>query len=278
MVGLSEVKRPALRYHGAKFRLAPWVIGHFPSHKYYIEPYGGAAGVLLRKERCKAEVYNDIDGDIVNFFQVLRDPSTRQGLIESLMLTPYSRDEFLLAHEHTDVPIERARRTAVRASMGFGSGGSTLDKTGFRTDIKREYGTAMDLWVKYPLTLGAIGERLSGVQIENRPAIDLMLKHDSTETLHYVDPPYMLQTRNLGNRGRTYRNEMTDSDHEALLNVLIKLEGHVVLSGYETDLYNDTLSGWKKQTKPSRISSGRGTAIKTECLWIKLNSSIVEAA
>lgn len=263
-----EVKRPALRYHGAKFRLAPWVTSFFPEHKYYIEPYGGAAGVLLNKPRCKAEVYNDLDGDIVNFFRVVRNLYTRQELVEKLQMTPYSRDEFNKAYEHTEDMIERARRTAIRATMGFGSGGTSMGKTGFRTDLKRDYGTAMDLWVRYPDSLAAVGQRFLGVQIENRPAVDLMLKHDNEDTLHYVDPPYMLHTRNLGGRNRTYRNELTDNDHFELLQVLQKLSGHIVLSGYDTELYNDILTGWKKEMKPSRISAGRGTKTKIECLWI----------
>lgn len=264
-----KVKRPALRYHGAKFRLAPWVISHFPDHTYYTEAYGGAAGVLLNKPRCKSEVYNDLCGDIVNFFQVVRGVYTRQELIEKLQMTPYSRDEFNKSYEHTDDMIERARRTAIRATMGFGSGGTSMGKTGFRTDIKRDYGTAMDLWVRYPDSLAAVGQRFLGVQIENRPAVDLIIKHDTDETLHYVDPPYMLHTRNLGGNSRVYKNELSDEDHSKLLLVLKNTSGHIVLSRYDTELYNDELSGWKKEMKPSRISAGRGTKVKTECLWIK---------
>jgi DNA adenine methylase len=264
-----KLKSPALRYHGAKFRLSPWVISHFPEHTYYTEVYGGAAGVLLNKPRCKAEVYNDLDGDIVNFFRMVRGFYTRQELIEKLQMTPYSRDEFNIAYEFTDDPIERARRTAIRATMGFGSGGVSMAKTGFRTDLKRDYGTAMDLWVKYPDSLAAVGQRFLGVQIENKPAISLLLKHDNNQTLHYLDPPYVLHTRNLGGNNRTYRNELSDDDHIELMDVSKKLSGHVVLSGYDTELYNDTLTGWAKSTKPSRISASRGTKLKTECLWIK---------
>ncbi len=264
-----KIKSPALRYHGAKFRLAPWVISHFPEHTYYTEVYGGAAGVLLNKPRSKAEVYNDIDGDIVNFFKTVRNFNTMQDLIKKLQMTPYSRAEFDLAYEFTDNSIERARRTAIRATMGFGSGGTTMAKTGFRTDLKRNYGTAMDLWVKYPDSLAAVGQRFLGVQIENKPAIPLLLKHDNNQTLHYLDPPYVLHTRSLGSRNRTYRNELSDDDHVELLDVAIKLSGHVVLSGYNTELYDDILTGWRKETKLSRISAGRGTKLKTECLWIK---------
>lgn len=263
-----KMKHPALRYHGAKFRLAPWIISHFPEHKYYVEPFGGAAGVLLNKPQCHAEVYNDLDGDIVNFFEVLRNPYLREQLIEQLVLTPYSRQEFELAYEFTTNQVERARRTAIRASMGFGSGGTTMGKTGFRTDLKRKYGTAMDLWRRYPSNLAAIGERFSVVQIENKPAIELIVKHDNSETLQYLDPPYVHETRYMKGRNRTYRNELTDSDHENLITTVSNSESMFILSGYDTELYNDLLTGWQKRTKSSRISSGRGTKTKTECLWL----------
>src|SRR5687767_1982506 len=115
---MTQIKRPALRYHGGKFRIADWVISHMPTHQKYVEPYGGAASVLIQKPRVPAEVYNDLDGDIVNFFRVLRDPFMRKRFIEACELTPYAREEFELAYEDTDNPLERARRTAVRASMG----------------------------------------------------------------------------------------------------------------------------------------------------------------
>ena len=114
------VLSPALRYHGAKFRLARWVMQFFPDHRVYVEPFGGAAGVLLQKPRAYAEVYNDLDDDIANFFRVLRDPDQAEQLIQSLHLTPYARTEFDLSYEDCDQPVERARRTAVRAGMGFG--------------------------------------------------------------------------------------------------------------------------------------------------------------
>src|SRR3546814_17290747 len=109
------VKSPVIRYHGGKFRLAPWVIQHFPPHRCYVEPFGGAAGVLIQKPRAYAEVYNDMDGDIVNLFRVLRSQGASAMLTEALALTPYARDEFDAAYEPTDDPVERARRPHVPA-------------------------------------------------------------------------------------------------------------------------------------------------------------------
>src|SRR5260370_477219 len=117
------IERPVLRYHGGKFRIAPWVIEHFPPHRTYVEPFGGAAGVLLQKPRAYSEVYNDLDGDVVNFFRVLRDPAQLDRLLQVCVATPYARVEFEDAWEPVDEPIERARRLTIRAQMGFGSAG-----------------------------------------------------------------------------------------------------------------------------------------------------------
>lgn len=263
------VTKPAIRYHGAKFRLAPWIIKHFPPHYCYVEPFGGAAGVLLQKPRSYAEVYNDLDGEVANFFRVLRDPAQRAALLEQLVLTPYARHEFELARETAVDPIERARRLCVRAQMGFGSSGATKGTTGFRIDTKRAYSTAQDLWAEYPDSLTAVGVRFSSVLIENKPAIEVMPAHDTHNTLHFVDPPYVLSTRTLDSAGRGYyRHEMTDADHEELLKLLNTLQGMVIVTGYESEVYNDMLSGWRVEKTSSRISAGRGTALRTEHLWM----------
>lgn len=262
--------RPALRYHGGKFRIAPWVMGFFPPHTCYVEPFGGAAGVLLQKPRVYAEVYNDLDGDVVNFFRVLQDPELRTQLLDRLVLTPYARAEFENAWRPARGQVERARRLAIRAQMGFGSGGATKGSTGFRIDTKREYGTAQSLWASYPESIADAGQRLAGVLIENRPAIEVMNAHDAPATLHFVDPPYVLSTRNKrasAPRG-VYKHEMTDADHSQLLEAVAALTGMVVLSGYESALYADQLQGWQRHTKDARISAGRGSSIRTEVVWL----------
>lgn len=268
-MNIQSLKHPLIRYHGGKFRLAHWIISQMPNHVCYTETFGGAAGVLLQKPRAYAEVYNDLDGDIVNLFEVLRDSSSRDQLIEQLVLTPYSRVDFENAWEDTDCKIERARRICIRAQMGFGSAGATKGITGFRIDTKRQYGTAQSLWSTFPEHLGIVGQRLSGVLIENRPAIQILKDHDAESTLHYVDPPYVMETRYGGAKtGRIYRHEMGNQDHEELLNTLQRLEGMVMLSGYRCEMYDDMLSSWKRIDTSARISAGRGTALRTECLWL----------
>lgn len=263
----AAVKRPALRYHGGKFRLAPWIQQFFPPHGCYVEPFGGAAGVLLQKPRVYAEVYNDLDSDIVNFFRVLRDPGLRADLIEACRLTPYAREEFAQAYEPTDDMLERARRTCVRAAMGFGSAGATKATTGFRIDSRRKYGTAQHNWADYPSTIAAIGERFAGVLIENRDAIDVMQAHDGPDTLHFVDPPYVHDTRVMRARGG-YRHELDDAAHLRLLKAVSEVDGMVVLCGYRSDLYDAALVTWERHETVARISARRGTAMRTEVVWL----------
>ena len=246
----QPVTSPALRYHGAKFRLAPWIMQFVPEHQTYVEPFGGAAGILLQKPRSYAEVYNDLDGEIVR-----------------IQLTPYARAEFDLAWEETDDPIERARRIVIRAQMGFSSAGATKGVTGFRIDTRRAYGTAQHLWLEYPDAVAAAGQRFSGVLIENRPATEVLLQHDAPDTLHFVDPPYVHSTR-VRPRSGGYKHEMTDADHRHLLGVLLDLQGMVIVCGYDSDLYSDMLAGWERFETAARISAGRGAAIRTEVAWI----------
>lgn len=261
------VTRPALRYHGGKFRLARWILQFFPPHGCYVEPFGGAAGVLLQKQRVYAEVYNDLDSDIVNFFRVIRDPALRADLVEACRLTPYAREEFDCSYEPTDDMLERARRTCVRAAMGFGSAGATKATTGFRTDTRRKYGTAQHNWADYPAAIAPIGERFAGVLIENRDAIDVMQAHDGPDTLFFVDPPYVHETRAMRNKGG-YRHELDDAGHRRLLAALKSVDGMVVLCGYATDLYDLELEGWERHETTARISGGRGTSLRTEVVWL----------
>lgn len=264
---MSAVTRPALHYHGGKFRLAEWVMRFFPPHRIYTETFGGAAGVLLQKERSHGEIYNDLDGDIVNFFRCLQQPELRDRLVQACTLTPYARAEFERAWEPTDCPVERARRVCIRAQMGFGSAGATKGSTGLRTDTMRRYSTAQMDWASYPPVLLDVAERFQQVLVENRPAVDVLQQHDSEETLHFVDPPYVHSTRVLRSQNG-YRHEMTDEDHAGLLEVLGGLRGMVVLSGYATDMYADLLQDWQVHSTSARISSGRGTGVRIEVIWL----------
>lgn len=270
---MTMIKRPVLRYHGGKFRLSGWIRSFFPPHHVYVEPFGGAGSVLLTKEPAYAEVYNDLDGDVVNFFRVLRDPIQRAALCEQMALTPFSREEFERAYEPTDDCVERARRLAIKAGMGYGSSGGTKENTGFRIDSGRKWSTDFAQWVKYPEAIAAVGSRLSGVLIENRPASSVMMQHDGATTLHYVDPPYVFSTRK-GPRwtsDKYYRHEMTDFQHMDLLACLKNLEGMVILSGFHSEMYGRELAGWTEYSCNSRGNARRGTKINREVLWVNPN-------
>lgn len=257
--------RPILRYHGGKWRLAPWIISHFPTHRIYTETFGGAASVLLRKTRSYAEVYNDLDGEIVNLFRVVRDPLRGRELVRLLKLTPYARTEFEDSYLAAGDPIEQARRTVIRSFMGFGTNLTSKNKTGFRSNCTRSGTTPSHDWANYPNALEQIIDRLQGVVIENKPATEIMLTHDSPETLHYVDPPYLEETRSGSSAGKAYRHEMSDNDHRYLAEVLHDLRGMVIISGYDCKLYDDLFAGWQRVEKDSHAD---GAAKRTEVLWL----------
>ncbi|WP_330983652.1 MULTISPECIES: DNA adenine methylase [Enterobacterales] len=273
-----KIKHPAIRYHGGKFRLASWIISHFPPHRCYVEPFGGAASVLLKKEPSEAEVYNDLDGDVVNLFRVLRDPANSQALIDACALTPYSREEFSCAYESTDNPVEQARRLIVRATMGFGSAGATKGCTGFRLDTRRNSATAQAIWARQPDNLAVVASRFAGVLVENRDALQCMRDHDTASTLHFVDPPYIHETRVETAKNSAYRFEMTDEDHIYLLDVLQDLTGMVIVCGYDSELYNDHLRGWQRVTRTTAANGCAGSVQRTECLWINQAAQKQESA
>jgi DNA adenine methylase len=248
-----------LRYHGGKWLLAPWIISHFPPHRVYVEPFGGAASVLLRKERSYAEVYNDLDGEIVNVFRVLRE--SPELLLRALELTPFARDEFVESYTPAEDRIDQARRTVVRSYLGFGSN-SHNKKTGFRANSNRSGTTPAHDWQHFPECLKETIERLRGVVIENRDALAVMASHDGPDTLYYCDPPYAPETRDAGG---DYRHELTPEDHGSLLVFLRGLQGYVILSGYPSSVYDDGLPGWLRINKTARADGAR---LRTECLWI----------
>lgn len=253
--------RPVVRYHGGKWRLAPWIIGQFPAHRCYVEPFGGGGSILMRKPRSYAEIYNDLNGEMVNVFRVLRDRG--RELQAKLELTPFSRTDFRESYEPSSDEVEQARRTIARCFMGFGSNAHNR-VTGFRANSNRSNTTPAHDWRNYPKELPAMIERLRGVVIENRDATEVMLQHDGPETLHYVDPPYVTTTRS--DSGADYSHEMTDTDHRALAATLNSLQGAVVLSGYDGPLYSELYGDWRRM---ERQALADGAAERTEVLWLR---------
>lgn len=267
---MAEVTRPVLRYHGGKWRLAPWIISHFPAHRVYVEPYGGAASVLLRKPRVYSEVYNDLDGEIVNLFRVLRNPSQARELQRLVRLTPFAREEFNESYITADDPIERARRLLFRSFAGFGTGLNARYGTGFRNNVTRAGTTPAKEWTGVPKVLEQVAERLSGVVIESEPALRCIDRFGGNgEALLYCDPPYVHATRNDRHIGDVYRFEMTDDEHRELAATLRQVRGMVIVSGYACDLYDQELyPDWRRVTMATH---GDGARDRTEVLWLSPN-------
>lgn len=259
--------RPVLRYPGGKYKIAKWVISNFPSHKLYVEPYGGAASVLMAKPRVQGEIYNDLDGDVVNVFRVLRDPRQALELERVLRLTPFAYEEYRNAYDPCEDPIERARRTIFRSFATIGSDGISRRNSGFRGMKNYETSvTAAQEWSRYPNVVRQFTERLTNVLIEQRPALHLIGLYDRKETLFYVDPPYVMSTRT--NKRVLYPNEMSEDDHTDLACALHKVKGMVVLSGYQSPLYDKLYRDWRKVLRSTTAQNGKS---RTECLWLSPN-------
>lgn len=267
---MSAPWRPALRYFGGKWNLAPWITARFPPHAVYVEPFGGGASVLLRKPRAAVEVYNDLDGDVVNLFRVLQDDDARARLMRLVEFTPFAREEWRLAYAPASDAVERARRLVVRSWMGHGSSASRADRTtGLRFDSVEGRTRVAVEWAGMPEALAAVGLRMKGVAVENRPALDLIAQRDHESTLFYVDPPYLPATRSAkrtrGAPSHGYIHDLDEAEHRILLERLTAVRGMVVLSGYPSPLYDEVLSGWRR-TEREAVADGQMK--RTEVLWI----------
>src|SRR4051794_34411839 len=229
----AEPLRPPVKWHGGKFSLSQRIVQHFSPHHTYVEPFGGAASVLLNKPPSPVEVYNDRDERITRLFRVLRDHGPE--FHHRLTLTPYSEIEFEQADEPAADEIEQARRDFVRWRLSLGGRGDSFSFTLHRVrrgmaDVVSGYLSTID--EQLPL----IVQRLRSVEIVNRPALDVIHTWDTAETLFYCDPPYVHETRHESSRD-VYGVEMTEKEHRELAAVLKKCKGKVVLSGYPSDLY-----------------------------------------
>jgi DNA adenine methylase len=270
-INKSGPKAP-VAWYGGKWYYADWIISHFPHHRVYIEPFGGSASVLLRKHPSNVEVYNDLDGRIVNFFRVLRDKQQFEELVRLSTLTPYSREEFAnLANQSEPVePVEKAWWFFVRCRQSIGGlGMSNLGPASWAVSLRtrRNMAEPVSKYLSAIDGLQDVSERLRTVLIENIPAIDLVRKHGAEDVLFYCDPPYLPETRH-GQKAATYGVEMTYEEHEELLNTLNECKGKVVLSGYPSDLYNAKLSNWRKEEKSGKAHLANSGQKRTEVIWM----------
>ncbi len=250
---------PPVRYMGSKWQLANWIVSKFPPHTRYVEPFCGGASVFFRKSRSEVEVLNDLNGDLVNFFQVLRNcPDELINLIE---LTPFAVTEYELAWQQSADPLEQARRFYIRSWQSFS--GDTRTRSGWRrvSSSSRDR-TAVNDWKRLKGLQMAV-DYLRHAQIDNLDAIDCIQRNDAEDTLFYLDPPYVHSTRK--SLRHQYLWEMTDDDHYALAQCLHQIKGMAIISGYDSSLYRELYADWYVCTK-SNTTNGNGVA--TEYLWL----------
>jgi len=255
-------RRPALRYYGGKWKLAPWIISHFPPHQNYVEPCGGAASVLLQKPRSPLETYNDIEQRVVTFFRVLRDRPDE--LIRKIRLTPWARAEYELSLTDSDGELEQARRFFVRSYMSFnGASGDNPNATGWRhtSDCRKRTPAAYDLVNN---ALAEVAKRLTGVQLECRDYANVIDRLDNDAALIYFDPPYPKATRTKAN---WYSYEWIDQQHVEAATLLHQCQGFAIVSGYACDLYRNLYEahGWQRVDREAQTNSGGN---HTESLWL----------
>lgn len=246
-----------LHYPGSKWSLADWIIDHMPPHRTYLEPYFGSGAVLFNKEPVALETINDISGDVVNLFRIIREqPAELARVVQG---TPYARDEFKAAHTLAADDVERARRFLVRCWQSIRV--KTGSISGWRCRATAEDAYRPRQWNDLPENIAAVAERLKLVQIENRPALQVIARYNRPDVLIYADPPYLLGGRN----GAIYESEMSEADHAELLDALLAHTGPAILSGYDSPLYSSKLSDWRREERQQVIETGQS---RTEVLWI----------
>ncbi len=248
------------KYPGSKWSLASWIISFFPEHHSYLEPFFGSGAVLFNKPRSHIETVNDLDGSVVNLFDWIRKDPER--LAHEIYWIPYARhvydDAFARIPEDS---LAQAVNFYIRLNMGHGFR-TTGEKVGWKNDVQgRERSYASQDWCSLPEKIMQAAERLRGVQIENRPAADLIPRFNFDNVLIYCDPPYVLGTRH----GKQYRCEMDDKAHGELLDILLSHKGKVLLSGYDNEMYNNRLRGWHRE---EAVCYSQVCSRKREVLWM----------
>lgn len=266
-ISAKRKKMIAFGWYGGKFSHLDWLLPLLPETHHYCEPFGGSASVLLNRWPSPVETYNDIDGEVVNFFRVLRE--RKNELIEAIGLTPFSREEFYRAINLDRInapPLERARCFFVRArqvrtglaqtaTLGRWANCKNTSRSGMSGVVSR--------WLGSVDGLPEIADRLLRVQIENRPALEVIRLYDSPETLFYCDPPYPHEARG---DSKAYGFEMTDEEHENLAQILSGVKGKVAISGYACPLMDRLYADWYRNDAPvKKCHSSKD--LRGEVLW-----------
>lgn len=254
-----------MKYPGSKWAIADWIIDFFPPHHSYLEPFFGSGAVLFNKPRSPIETINDLDGEVANLFRWIRDDPEK--LAHEIYYTPYARQVFEESYrKRPQDSLQKAVRFYIRLQMGFGYR-TNGEKVGWKRDIQgREAAYAARDWCSLPERLLEAAERLRGVQIENRPAVEIMKSFNHEKVLIYLDPPYMPQTRCR----KQYRHEMfTEESHEELLAAALQHKGPVLISGYDSKLYREMLRGWRRE---ETVGHDQRSRVRKEVLWMNFES------
>lgn len=260
--------KQVLKYPGSKWNIAKQLVGMIPPHHSYVEPYFGSGAVLFNKTVSNIETINDLDSDVVNLFRCIQKDADKLARI--VLTTPFSREiydyQFKIEEESVE-PFERAAGFLVRCWQGHGFRTNGY-KVGWKNDVQgRESMYALWNWYRLPEWIMGIMERLRQVQIENRPALEVINRFNYDNVFIYIDPPYLLGVRTA----KQYKHEMTDADHEELLNVLLKSKAKIMISGYESDMYNDGLKDWNKVCFKS-CAEHHGT--RKEVIWMNYEHNL----
>ena len=256
--------RQVLKYPGSKWNIARQLTELIPQHHSYVEPYAGSLALLFNKIPSDIETINDLDSDVTNLFRCIQRDSERLGRL--VMTTPYSREEYDRQFEIPKGAIyidsfERAAGFLIKCWQGHGFRTNGY-KVGWKNDVQgRESMYALWNWYRLPEWIIEAADRLRRVQIENRPALEVIERFDYENVFMYLDPPYLLGTRTA----KQYKHEMTDADHEELLKLILQSKAKVMISGYESEMYNDYLKGWQKEYFTS-CAEHNGT--RQEVVWL----------
>lgn len=256
------------RYPGSKWSIADWIIGHFPEgyeRMVYLEPFVGSGALFFNKAPGAVETINDIDSSIVNLFRVLRERP--EDLKRVLDLTPYSREEYDRAFEPTDDPLEAARRYIVKTTQAIGAKMNGTSKCGWRNHKQMKIGGTVCKWAGITDTIDVAAARLRGdtthlVQIEHMDALRMIERYDYPDVLMYLDPPYVRSSRKSG---ALYAHEMDLAGQQQLLSLITQSRAKIIISGYESELYDTALADWHKDSTMSQTTS---TEMATETIWM----------
>lgn len=280
---MSNTLTQPIKWHGGKHYLAKRIIDLMPPHTHYVEPYFGGGSVLLAKDpEGVSEVVNDINSELAHFWQVLAQPSEFERFRRVVEATPFAEKVFddaiekgvQLAKLFDDrIPggVDRIKRAvwffirARQSRQGLMRDFATLSRNRTRRGMNEQASS----WLTAIEGLPDVHARLKRVVILNRPALDVITQQDGERTLFYLDPPYLHETRATTGE---YAHEMTEADHQALLDVLVGVEGKFILSGYPSTLYDNYAfrCGWQCERIEidNKASSAKDKEIKMECLWM----------